>query len=173
MGSSRTSQPWQYGQCTTVCPQCSASPGTSGSTSVRPVATRMRRAVMLRPSARVTVNRRSPSADGAADSAETTSPWTTRPPYWRTCSRPRRRISGGGVPSKTMKPCTAFAGALRGEPLSITTTERRERARISAPFSPAAPPPITTASTVPSSSASLAYGEVVTSMASCLSLVRT
>ena len=52
----------------------------------------------------------------------------------------------------------------------ITTTERRERASISAPFSPAEPPPITTASTVPSGSASLAYGEVVTAMASCLSL---
>src|SRR5207249_1449313 len=80
------------------------------------------------------------------------------------------RISDGGVPSKMMKLCTASAGALRGEPLSITTTERRERARISAPFSPAAPPPITTASTVRSASASLAYGGVATAMAPCLSL---
>jgi transcriptional regulator with XRE-family HTH domain len=32
-------------------------------------------------------------------------------------------------------------------PLSITRTDRRERASIRAPFSPAAPPPITTAST--------------------------
>ncbi len=169
MGSSRTSQPWQYGQCTTPRPQCSARPGTSGSTSFRPVATRTRRALMLRPSAKVTVNRRSPSVARAAGSAEVTSPKTTRPPYWRTCSRPRRRSSGGGVPSRTMNPCMASAGALRGEPLSITTTERRERASISAPFSPAAPPPITTTSTVPSGSASLAYGEVVTAMASCLS----
>jgi hypothetical protein len=47
-----------------------------------------------------------------------------------------------------MKPCVASAGALRGVPLSITTTERRERASISAPFKPAAPPPMTTTSTV-------------------------
>jgi hypothetical protein len=47
-----------------------------------------------------------------------------------------------------MKPCMAAAGALRGVPLSITTTERRERASISAPLRPAAPPPITTTSTV-------------------------
>ncbi|MGA5207889.1 hypothetical protein [Streptomyces variegatus] len=32
-----------------------------------------------------------------------------------------RRISGGGVPSRAVRPCTAFAGALRGEPLPITT----------------------------------------------------
>lgn len=37
----------------------------------------------------------------------------------------------------------AAAGALRGVPLSITTTERRERASMSTPFRPAAPPPIT------------------------------
>ena len=41
---SRTSQPWQYGQCTTSRPQCSASPGTSGSSSREPVATSRRRA---------------------------------------------------------------------------------------------------------------------------------
>lgn len=64
------------------------------------------------------------------------------------------------MPSRTMKPCMAAAGALRGVPLSITTTERRERAGISAPFSPAAPPPITTASTVSVGSASLSWWEV-------------
>jgi hypothetical protein len=65
-----------------------------------------------------------------------------------------------------MKPCMASAGALRGVPLSITTTERRERASISAAFSPAAPPPITTASTVSLGSASRAYAEVCTDISS-------
>ena len=153
IGSSRTSQPWQYGQCTTPRPQCSASPGTSGSTSRRPVATSTRRACSVAPSARVTVKRRSPSADGAAGPAVTTSPDATRAAVaGGPRSRPRSSSSAGGVPSWPSSPCTPSAGALRGVPLSITTTERRERASISAPFSPAAPPPITTASTVPAGS---------------------
>jgi hypothetical protein len=70
----------------------------------------------------------------------------------------------GGVPSSMMKPCMASAGALRGDPLSITMTERRERASIKAPFKPAAPPPITTTSTVSPGSVSLSYTEVRTDM---------
>jgi len=42
--------------------------------------------------------------------------------------------------------CTPAAGALRGLPSSTTSTLRRDRARATAPLSPAAPPPITTAS---------------------------
>ena len=41
---SRTSQPWQYGQCSTSRPHRSASPGTSGSSSASPVVTSSRRA---------------------------------------------------------------------------------------------------------------------------------
>src|SRR5919199_752394 len=44
MAWSRTSQPWQYGQCSTSRPQRSRSPGTSGSSSTSPVVTSSRRA---------------------------------------------------------------------------------------------------------------------------------
>lgn len=71
---------------------------------------------------------------------------------------------GGGVPSRTMEPCLAAAGALPGVPLSITTTERRERAGISAPFRPAAPPPITTTSMVSVGSGSLSSWKICADM---------
>src|SRR5918997_4281038 len=50
------------------------------------------------------------------------------------------------IPSRASRPCTPAAGALRGAPASTTPTDRRERASIKAPFSPAAPPPTTTTS---------------------------
>ncbi len=137
---SRTSHPWQYGQCSTSRPHRSRSPATSGSSSTRPVVTSSRRARTERPSASVTANP-SPSRTAAA-----TVPSTTRPPYCRTSDRPRASSSPGGVPSRPSSPCTPSAGALRGAPASITTTDRRARASISAPFNPAAPPPITTTS---------------------------
>src|SRR5699024_122973 len=122
-------------------------PRISGSASRTPVAISRRRAVRVRPSARSTVKRRSPSTDGSAARAETTSPVTPRPPYWRTSARPRARYSAGGVPSLPSRAWMPSAGALRGVPESITTTLRRERASISAPLSPAAPPPSTATST--------------------------
>ncbi len=51
---SRTSHPWQNGQCTTPRPHCSASPGTSGSTSTAPEATTSLRAVTTLPESSVT-----------------------------------------------------------------------------------------------------------------------
>ncbi len=54
-GSSRTSQPWQNGQCSTSLPKRSATPGTSGSSSFSPVATISRRARTVPPDSRATV----------------------------------------------------------------------------------------------------------------------
>ncbi len=56
MGRSRTSQPWQYGQCSTSRPQRSRSPGSSGSSSTSPVATSSRPARTTEPSAHRTRN---------------------------------------------------------------------------------------------------------------------
>src|SRR5690606_18973283 len=68
----------------------------------------------------------------------------------RTSARPLRSRSPGGVPSWPSRPWTPSAGALRGSPLSTTTTDRRERPSWRAPLRPAGPPPITTTSTTPS-----------------------
>src|SRR5690348_15757951 len=65
------------------------------------------------------------------------------------------------MPSRARSPCTPCAGALRGAPASITTTDRRARASIRAPLNPAAPPPITTTSTS-SSHASIATTSTTT-----------
>ncbi len=54
-GSSRTSQPWQNGQCSTSRPNRSATPATSGISSFSPVATMIRRARTLPPRSSVTV----------------------------------------------------------------------------------------------------------------------
>ena len=67
MRRSRTSQPWQYGQCSTSRPHRGASPGTSGSSSVRPVVTSSRRPSTVDPSARLT--RKPPSVGVAATAA--------------------------------------------------------------------------------------------------------
>ncbi|MGC0408220.1 hypothetical protein RKD31_001463 [Streptomyces sp. SAI-163] len=52
--SSRTSQPWQNGQCSTSRPYRSATPGTSGSSSLSPVVTISRRACTVSPPASLT-----------------------------------------------------------------------------------------------------------------------
>src|SRR5690349_20385091 len=79
---SLTSQPWQYGQCTTSLPQRSVSPGTSGSTSVRPVVTSSRRPRYVVPSASSTTK---PSP---ARRAPVTVPSANSPPYPCTSWRP-------------------------------------------------------------------------------------
>ena len=56
MAWSRTSQPWQYGQWRRSRPHRSRTPGMSGSASVAPVVTRIRRAGNVRPSAKWTAN---------------------------------------------------------------------------------------------------------------------
>ena len=85
MRLSRTSQPWQYGQCSTSMPHRAARPGTSGSTSRRPVATSSRRAATVRSPAWAPIRtpNRSPSRARAV-----TRPVSTRPPYRLTSARP-------------------------------------------------------------------------------------
>ena len=63
---SRTSQPWQYGQCSTPVPQCSRSPSISGSSSTTPAVTTSRRATSRSPSSSTTAN---PSSTGSAATA--------------------------------------------------------------------------------------------------------
>ena len=108
---SRTSQPWQYGQCSTSRPHRSRSPGMSGSSSRRPVVTSSRRRARRPPSARVTANR-SPSAARTA---------STRPSDDRRRRRapPRgrpRAARPAAIPSRVRKLWTPSAGALRGCP---------------------------------------------------------
>src|SRR5688572_24866642 len=52
-----------------------------------------------------------------------------------------RRNSRGGMPSRDRKPCIACDAALRGRPVSQTSTRRRQRPRMSAALSPAGPAP--------------------------------
>ena len=55
----------------------------------------------------------------------------------------RRDQVRGPIPSRDRKLCTPSAGALRGSPASITSTERRDLASAIPALSPAAPPPMT------------------------------
>ena len=157
MAWSRTSQPWQYGQCSTSRPHRSRSPGTSGSSSARPVVTSRRRARTRLPSARVTANpspsrsrrRHLAGLDPAAVAAH--------------LRAARREQLAGRRALAAQVVVHAAAGALRGSPASTTSTERRDRASISAPLSPAAPPPITTTSylsSMPSARCSTTVGIV-------------
>src|SRR5690606_6253757 len=54
--------------------------------------------------------------------------------------------SRGGTPSRPSRLCAPSAGALRGSPASSTTTERSDRASVTAALSPAGPPPTTATS---------------------------
>ncbi len=130
MARSRTSQPWQYGQCSTSRPHRSRSPGTSGSSSTSPVVTSSRRARTERPSASDTVK---PSA---SRTAVVTSPDTTWPPY----DGPPRGRAPAARPAASRRGRATRAprrpAALRGSPASTTSTERRARASISAPLRP-------------------------------------
>ena len=55
-GWSRTSQPWQYGQCSRSWPHRSTDPGNVGQFVADPVAIKIRRAVTVRALASRTVN---------------------------------------------------------------------------------------------------------------------
>ena len=141
---SRTSQPWQYGQCSDVAAPPLAQPGHVGQLVDQPggrPAAGGRAPSGRRPAARAN---RSPSRATVGDLAG-------RRPRRRT-PRPRPgrapAARAGGMPSRPSSPCTPSAGALRGAPASTTSTDRRARASISAPLSPAAPPPTTTTSYV-------------------------
>ena len=100
-----------------------------------------------RPSASVTA-KPSPSRSAAATSPSTTSPAVRRDLGPAAREQLGRRHARRG-PAARARP---RPGALRGAPASITSTDRRARASISAPLNPAAPPPITTTSYCPSSS---------------------
>src|SRR5664279_3201036 len=57
-----------------------------------------------------------------------------------------RTKSAGLMPSRVRNRCTPAEGELRGDPESITTTDRRARPTVAAAVNPAAPPPITATS---------------------------
>ena len=91
-------------------------------------------------------NRTSNPSGRRAARTEVTVPSTRWPPYAATSPRPAASSSAGGMPSRERKPCMWAAGALRGSPASMTTTERRARVRTRAAERPAAPPPMTATS---------------------------
>ena len=89
-------------------------------------------------------SRRSPPSSRRA---ATTRPLSTRPavrPPARPCRVPELQRRHAFLPEHPVHP---VGGAFRGVPSSTTSTDRRARASVTAPLSPAAPPPITTTST--------------------------
>ena len=96
-GWSRTSHPWQYGQCSRSRPHRSRTPGMSGSSSLTPVATRMRRAVSARPPARRTAKPGSIADDLILDELDAVA---GRPrPGRRRAARPAASRRGTGTPA--------------------------------------------------------------------------
>ncbi|GAB4003353.1 hypothetical protein GCM10029992_44680 [Glycomyces albus] len=73
-------------------------------------------------------------------------PSSTRPPNRATSARPASTKSPGAISLRVRYEWIPAAGALRGAPASTTSTERRARAKTTAPDRPAAPPPTTTTS---------------------------
>src|SRR5215204_1177164 len=66
--------------------------------------------------------------------------------YCVSCWRAIWRNSLGGMPSRVRNPCMAWDAALRGCPVSQTSTRRRLRPRMSAALRPAGPAPTMTTS---------------------------
>ncbi len=123
----RTSYPWQNGQCRTPVPHHRRSPGTSGSSSTRPVASSSRRARTADPPSSPRRNpdpRGRPSRPGRRGTARR----TRGPP-------PGRRPAGRA--GRSPRAPTRCARAPRGR----CGVPRRPRPRPSAGTGPARPPP--------------------------------
>jgi hypothetical protein len=60
--------------------------------------------------------------------------------------RPASSSARGPIPSRDKNPRTPAAGAFRGSPLSMTSTDRRTLASVNAALNPAPPPPTITTS---------------------------
>src|ERR1700685_3851632 len=66
--------------------------------------------------------------------------------YGRNCSLQEARNRPNSMPSRDRKPCMRCAAALRGVPLSVSSTRLRHRPRTSAALNPAGPAPTITTS---------------------------
>lgn len=122
-------------------PQRSRTPGMSGSSSTNPVAHQQpasaKRAAVLEchdESVLCALGR------GDVSDSDLRAVTADLPPP------PRFEQRGRAHPVSTQKPMHGGRRALRGSPPSITKTDRRERASVSAPLRPATPPPTTTTS---------------------------
>ena len=116
----------------------SRKPGISGRLSTTPVAISSLRDWSAAPSASVTWNRE--SRHSAADDFDVAQL------HGVVAAQLLARRSAGTraarMPSRVRKPCIAREAALRGLPVSHTSTRRRQRPSISAALSPAGPAPM-------------------------------